>query len=165
MVVAWLPLKVSSSFTVDIGFSVKAVEKVMWLMNLLYRIQIKVFKISVNWLVLFSITWGYYTTALTKEGGHWSISTHWVFNSFQIKWAELAHSHLWHSIRLSQIILFAMQKNVYHKLLHKQRWEDGNFWQKEVTDHCGKSHFPLLGQECFSTKSKQVEHYLLCKSN
>lgn len=92
-------------------------------------------------------------------------SLEYVFNSFQIEWAGLAHTHLRHSIKLSQIILSAMQRNVYHKLFHKWRWEDGNFWQKEVTDHCGKSHFPLLGQECFSTKSKQIKHYLLCKSN
>lgn len=162
LLVAWLPLKVSSSFTVDISFSVKAVEKVMWLMNLLYRIQIKVFfKISVNWLALFSIAW----KLLHQSSDKGRRSLEYVFNSFQIEWAGLAHTHLRHSIKLSQIILSAMQRNVYHKLFHKWRWEDGNFWQKEVTDHCGKSHFPLLSQECFSTKSKQIEHYLLCKSN
>lgn len=40
-------------------------------MNLLFRTLIKVFfKISMNWLVLFSITRRYYTRALTEEGGH-----------------------------------------------------------------------------------------------
>lgn len=120
------------------------------------------FKISLNWLVLFSITGSCYPRALTQEEGHVSAlqsisdKTSWV-SSYSPSAAHQAFpAH------------FACNaKECVHKLLHKQRWEDGNFWQWKATDHWGKSHFPLLAQECFSMnwKSKQTDHYLLCKAS